>query len=143
MVEYVAIEKQNGEIHTYNSLAELTAEIELVDVESDIYKVYNSQGIIQNLSIKKKENKVLGLFKIDGSRIIVNDSGEQRSEELIAYISNYARVHGLSINGSMGLVVYCSGMAKGNKGQRPFHVAASPSAACAADHRPHFRCVLP
>ena len=99
MVEYVAIEKQNGEIHTYNSLAELTAEIELVDVESDIYKVYNSQGIIQNLSIKKKENKVLGLFKIDGSRIIVNDSGEQRSEELIAYISNYASVHGLSING--------------------------------------------
>ena len=68
-------------------------------VEGDIYKVYNSQGIIQNLSIKKKENKVLGLFKIDGSRIIVNDSGEQRSEELIAYISNYARVHGLSING--------------------------------------------
>lgn len=63
MVKYVAIEKQNGEIHTYNSLAELTAEIELVDVESDIYKVYNSQGIIQNLSIKKKENKVLGLFK--------------------------------------------------------------------------------
>lgn len=99
MVKYVAIEKQNGEIHTYNSLAELTAEIELVDVESDIYRVYNSQGIIQNLSIKKKENKVLGLFKIDGSRIIVNDSGEQRSEELIAYISNYARVHGLSING--------------------------------------------
>lgn len=42
---------------------------------------------------------MLGLFKIDGSRIIVNDSGEQRSEELIAYISNYARVHGLSING--------------------------------------------
>ena len=98
MVKYVVIEKQNGEIHTYNSLAELTAEIELVDVESDIYKVYNSQGIIQNLSIKKKENKVLGLFKIDGSRIIVNDSGEKRSEKLIAYISNDARVHGLSIN---------------------------------------------